>query len=63
MTTPVGHTGVYFFILNGTLKESLTGLAGEKTIMVSGHFIATHGTQFFYSFLSVGLIVSLMSVV
>ena len=38
-TVPVRHTGVNLLVLNCPLEESLAGLAGEETVMVSGHLI------------------------
>ena len=38
-TVPVRHTGVDLLVLDCPLEESLAGLAGEETVVVSGHLI------------------------
>lgn len=46
MAGPFGDAGVDLFVLNGPLEESLAGLAGEKTVVVTRDLIATNRTEF-----------------
>lgn len=52
----VGHTRVHLLVLHGPLEEALAGLAGEKTVVVTGHLVAAHRTQLLDAFLRVGQI-------
>lgn len=62
VTVAVGDTRVDLLVLNRPLEEAFAGLAREKAVVISGHFVAAHRTQFFDALLGVRLVVRLMAV-
>lgn len=53
VTRPLGHARVHFFVLHGPLEKAFARFAREQTVMVTGHLVAAHGTQFLDAFLGV----------
>jgi len=54
VTRPLGHARVHLFVLHSTLEKAFARLAREQTVMVTGHLVTAHGTQFLDAFFSVG---------
>lgn len=54
MTTAVRDTSIHLLVLHCALEEALTGLARQEAVVVSGHFVATHWTQFLEALLGIG---------
>jgi len=53
MAAPVSHTRVHLLVLHRSLEEAFTRLACQQAVMVTGHFVATHRTQFLDTLLRV----------
>lgn len=54
MTRPLGHARVHFFVLHGPLEKAFARFAREQTVMVTGHLVSAHRTQFLDALLGVG---------
>jgi len=53
---PVGDARVDLLVLNGALEEALAALAGQKAVVVSGHFVSAHRAQLVHPVLGVRLV-------
>lgn len=53
VTLALSYTRVHFLVLDGPFEKAFARLAGEKAVMVAGHFVSADRTKLLDAFLGV----------